>query len=365
MATEQDSFQNNFNDLREDIIFKIQLLKKRGYLCSELSPKLVSIGYDSSTKYTSIISKIRKLESGDVKKTLLLTQKLINDVLQRHAGLANKRLYFYNLSSENLKKIYSKLIDPTNLTDFFIVGETNQDFDYTPAEHDKIETSFFKDVNDTLKVFYLKSGRNRRENIQATDKVHLFSDEQDGEVINVIKVVQYRLNAFDFIALDFKSNILVIGTDLSKIFPREETNKIEEKLKNIVRKIGGLNILDLNNLRNCVENLEHEEGGDVLNHAFMTADGGFNNASNSITSRQDVRKDKYYSDGIKDKEADYYGIVKSYELSEEETVTLTLRLTFRDYKKLGVPIRYAIIDGVTSFSGLQFCIDKIAKHNHN
>jgi len=173
------------------------------------------------------------------------------------------------------------------------------------------------------------------------------------------------MNAYDFIAFDLNNEHLIIGGDLNEIFPRQETEKAIEKIQIAIRKLGKLSDLKKNNLRNCVENLEKEESGDVLDHAFITADGGYNHAGKSITSGQDVRKDNFHADGIKGKEADYYGIVKAYTLQNEEKVIVKIKMTFRDYKKVNVPIRFAVLDGIQTFNGLKFSIRKVIQHNHN
>lgn len=359
----EDFFMNQEQDLdqlRLEIVKKIENLQKREASCGELNSEFIKLGFESTNAFKHLIARVRKTDSGDVKKTLLGAKQAVDKLLLKHVAFNNKRTYFYDVSTNNLKKIYENIQKENQ---FFLLGESHKNFNYDEIDHEKIETSLILDDND-FKVVYLKTGRNRVETRFIADGADLFEQEH-GKVVEVRIKVQYEMNAFDFIAFDFKNEKLIIGADLDKLFPKPETEKAIDRLQIAVRKLAGLQELKNRNLRNCVENLELEESGIVLNHAFMTAEGGYNHAGNSITNKQDVRKDDFHADGIKDKEADYYGIIKAYELSDEETVVITIRMTFRDYKKLNLPIRFAILDGVTSLNGLKFAIRKVIEHNHN
>jgi hypothetical protein len=358
---EQTNPEENIEILRASTLFKVELLKRRGALCGELNTKFANIGFDNSNTFKSLSSKIKRLESGDVEKQLKLAHQVVDKQLNDHIQFTNKRVYFYSLSAVDLNKVLTLLQKPN---EYFILGETNTSFNYEELTHDSIETSLILG-DDDFKVIYLKSARNRRENVRIQDEIPKIKTVENEEIIDLIKVIQYSMNAYDFIALDFKNEHLILGADLNGIFPRQETEKAIDKIQIAIRKLAKLSDLQKNNLRNCVENLENEEGGDVLDHAFITADGGYNHAGKSLTSGQDVRKDNFHSDGIKGKEADYYGIVKAYSLQNEEKVIISIKMTFRDYKKVNVPIRFAILDGIQTFDGLKFSIRKVIQHNHN
>lgn len=359
--TEQTSPQENIDTLKDSILFKIDLLKRRGALCGELNTKFTNIGFDNSNTFKSLSSKIKNLESGDVKKQLDQAHQVVDKQLNDHIKFNNKRAYFYQLPIVDLNKIFTLLQQPN---EFFLLGETSTSFNYEKLNHNLIETSLVVGDND-FKVIYLKSARNRRDNIRIQAEIPKIDPVENEEIIDLIKVVQFSMNAYDFIAFDFKNEHLILGADLNGIFPRQETEKSIEKIQISIRKLAKLADLKKNNLRNCVENLEKEESGDVLDHAFITADGGYNHAGKSLTSGQDVRKDNFHSDGIKGKEADYYGIVKAYQLPKEEKVIINIKMTFRDYQKVDVPIRFAVLNGIQTLDGLKFSIRKVIEHNHN
>ena len=359
--TKQANPDDEIDALKANILFKIDLLKRRGALCGELNTQFANIGFDNSNTFKSLSSKIKNLESGDVKKQLKQAHQVVGKQLNDHIQFNNKRAYFYSLSQKNLDQLFKLLQQPN---DFFVLGENKAVFNYEDLNHDLTETSLVVEDSD-FKVVYLKSARNRRDNIRIQDEIPKIDPVDNEEIIDLIKVVQYSMNAYDFIAFDFRNEHLIIGADLNGIFPRQESEKAIDKIQIAIRKLGKLPDLQKNNLRNCVENLEKEDGGDVLDHAFITADGGYNHAGKSLTSGQDVRKDNFHSDGIKGKEADYYGIVKAYSLQDEEKVIIKIKMTFRDYKKVNVPIRFAVLDGIKTVDGLKFSIRKVIQHNHN
>ncbi|MCL6245834.1 hypothetical protein M5F04_14960 [Acinetobacter sp. ANC 7200] len=358
MNQEQDE---NLDALRLDIIFKIIELKKRGATCGDINTEFMNIGFDSSNTFKSLISKISKIESGDVKKTLLNAQKVINNFIYKSVAFNNKRTFFYDIPAENLLRLFNALQEENEFFDF---KGRQQNFDYEIVNHDKVETGMILDGDDDFKVIYLKSGRNRIETKHPKNKEHLFADEF-GEVIDVIIKVQYVMNAFDFLVFDFKNNILVLGLDLDAIFPIAETNKSQGNYARDLRKLANVQSLKPKNLRNCVANLEAEKEGSVLNHSFMTADRGFNHAGNSITTNQDIRNDEFHQDGIKGKNADFYGIKKLFPLINDEKMILTVRMTYREYTKPNAAIYSAILDEITSYNGLKSAVRKIIEHNYN
>lgn len=347
--------------LRLDIIFKIIELKKRGAVCGDINTEFMNIGFDSSNTFKSLISKISKVESGDVEKTLLDAQKVINDFIYKSVAFKNKRTFFYDIPADNLLKLLNVLREENNFFDF---KGYQKNFNYEIVDHDKTETSVVLDSDDEFQVLYLKSGRNRVETKHPKNKEHLFGDEF-GEVIDVIIKVQYVMNAFDFLVFDFKNNILVVGLDLDDVFPISETNKSQGNYARDLRKLANVQNLKPKNLRNCVANLEAEKEGSVLNHSFMTADRGFNHAGNSITTNQDIRNDAFHQDGIKGKNADFYGIKKLFPLAKDEKMILTVRMTYREYTKPNAAIYSAILDEITSYNGLKSAVRKIIEHNHN
>ncbi len=352
----------NLENIRVDIISKILELQNRGSGCADLNTGFMNIGFDSSNTFKSLTSKIAKTTSGDVEKTLIDAKKVVDTLIYKSAAFTNKRVFFYDVPAENLSIIFNALQDDN---EYFLKGENNHSFNYDLVEHDHIETSvLLSDKDDSFKILYLKSGRNRPDIIHPKNKEHLFAGEY-GDIIDITLKVQYVMNAFDFFAFDFKNNTLVLGLDLDDIFPTAETNKSQGNYARDLRKLGHLQSLKPRSIRNCVFNLEHEEIGSVLNHSFMTADRGFNHAGNSITTNQDIRKDEFHKDGIKGKEADFYGIKKLFPLDNDEKAVLTVRMTFREYKKLNASIYSALIENVTSYTGLKYAIRKVIEHNHN
>ncbi|MRT39533.1 hypothetical protein GJV03_20450 [Acinetobacter sp. RIT698] len=354
--------KNNLDELKKEIIYKIRELQTRGASCGELNSEFIKLGFKSTNAFKYLISKVDKLDSGNVEKTLFDIKDAVEKLLFKNVAFNDKRVHFYKVSRENLEKIY-KFLQKQN--EFFLLGESSKEFNYDLLENDLvIETGVVLNETD-FKIIYVKKLRNRFENKLAPEKIDSFNENDYGQVMEVKIKVKYEMNAFDFFAFDFKNEHLILGADLNKLFPKPETEKAIDGLLKITKKI--INDADLknNDLRNCVENLEKEKEGIVLNHAFMTAEGGYNHAGNSITSKQDVRNDEYYADGIKNKEADFYGIYKAYELPNDERVVLIVRMTYKDHQKTNVPIRFAVIDGATSFTGLKFALRKVIDHNHN
>lgn len=352
----------DLESIRKDIISKIKELQTRGSGCADLNTGFMNIGFDSSNTFKALTSKIARTESGDVEKTLLDAKKVVDALIYKSAAFTNKRVFFYDMSEEILLKLFTSL---QKENEYFLKGASSSSFNYDLIEHDLVETSLvLSDKDENFKIIYLKSGRNRPDIIHPKNKEHLFGGEF-GDIIDITLKVQYVMNAFDFFAFDFKNNILVIGMDLDDIFPSAETNKSQGNYVRDLRKLANLQSLKAKNLRNCVSNLEFEELGSVLNHSFMTADRGFNHAGNSITTNQDIRKDEFHKDGIKGKEADFYGITKLFPLDNEEKVVLTVRMTFRDYKLPNPSIHSALIENATSYTGLKYAIRKVIEHNHN
>lgn len=358
-ANPQQEF-SDIDELKKLILFKIDFLKRRGALCSDLNKKFSSVGFESFNSFKTLGIRIKKLDTGDVLSQLIKAHNIVDSELIKHIKFHNKRAYFYKVSKHQLEDIYQKLNQPNDL---FLLGENSNSFSYEDAS-DLLETSFSATSED-FKLIYLKTSRHRKENIRIPKEIHKIDVKNNEDIIDLIKVVQYSMNAYDFIAFDFKNEYLVIGADLNGVFPRQETEKAVDKIRISIRKLAKLVDLQANNLRNCVKNLEDESIGDILDHAFITADGGYNHAGKSLTKGQDIRKDNFHADGIKGKEADYYGVMKTYTLENDEKPILKIRMTFRDYKKTNVPIRYAIIDGVKTFDGLKFSIRKVIEHNHN
>ncbi len=357
MKQEQD-----FDSLRLHIVSNILELQKRDAACGAINTAFMNIGFESSNTFKALISKIAKTQLGDVAKTLNEAKKVTDELLYKNVAFNNKRVFFYGLSNDVLNRLFKAL---TEKNEYFDYNSENNKFNYEMIDHDRVETSLIIDKDEDFKIIYLRSGRNRTETRHPKNKEHLFADDEYGEVIDVIIKVQYVMNAFDFFAFDFKNNHLIIGLDLDDVFPTAETNKAQGNYIRDLTKLGHLQSTKAENLRNCVAHLEHEKEGRVLNHSFMTADRGFNHAGNSITSNQDIRNDDFHKDGISGKDADFYGIKKLFPLNNDEKAILTVRMTYKEYKKANARINSAVIDSVTSYEGLKFSIRKILQHNHN
>lgn len=112
--------EDDLNDLRKDIIFKLKELKRRGALCGSINARFQQVGFDSSNTYKALIAKINNLESGDVQKQLQNASTVVNQELLKHVQFYNKRAYFYSLSKSNLEKLFNTLISDRTL---FIQGE--------------------------------------------------------------------------------------------------------------------------------------------------------------------------------------------------------------------------------------------------
>lgn len=356
--------EDELNALRKDIIFKIKELKRRGALCGSVNAHFQQIGFDNSNTYKTLISKIDKLESGDVQKQLQSALTVVNQELLKHVEFSNKRVYFYTLNTAKLEQLFNLL---KNNTDLYEEGEKEY-IDYGLYKGDKPEKGLTIE-NDDFKIIYLKSLRNRQETQRIDDKIPRIMDDENEVIIRLTKVVQYPMNAFDFVAFDFKNESLILGADLTSIFPNAETEKAMGTTLTTLRKLCGMAEIPSKDLRNCIENFEKEKIGDVLDHAFITADGGYNHAGKSLTKGQDVRKDGFHQDGIKGKDADYYGIVKAYDPingEKDEKVIITIRLTYKEYKSENeLPIRFAVLNGIRTLNGLKYAINKVLEHNHN
>lgn len=340
---------------KESICSKITLLKKRRFSFSDFNAKVSTLGLTSSTGFDSICKKINDISESLTSINTILTaiDGYATQCLKWHSAFHNKRLTFYSVSDVDLQKldtalsngkIYSPLDSLTGLTE-----EPN----YVGEE----------DLSADLKVFYLCSKRSyfTKEHVKDSDLDQTNLDEYTS-LIGMIKILRHDLVATDFIAIDKKNDLVIIGIDLTNLFPESQTNKAEYHLVNLVTTTIPLSSLTKKNFRNSVTLMETEPMGLVLGHSFSSTGGVFH-YSGKTSALRDIRLDPFFMNGSSVQSLDFFWIKKAYQYNNAHYV-ISLGLTQRDYNKpVLIPVSHVIIDLVTDPLIFTSCLNKIIEHS--
>ena len=178
----------------------------------------------------------------------------------------------------------------------------------------------------------------------------------------MIKILRHDLVATDFIAIDKKNDLVIIGIDLTNLFPESQTNKAEYHLVNLVTTTIPLSSLTKKNFRNSVTLIETEPMSLVLGHSFSSTGGVFH-YSGKTSALRDIRLDPFFMNGSSVQSLDFFWIKKAYQYNNAHYV-ISLGLTQRDYNKpVLIPVSHVIIDLVTDPLIFTSCLNKIIEHS--
>ncbi len=340
---------------KDNICSKITLLKKRRFSFPNFNAKISTLGLTTSNGFDTICKKIQEIdESLTTFNSILSAIDLYTiECLKWHSAFYNKRLTFYSTSKSNLKKLdlalstgqdYTPLDSLSGLTENPIsVGENN--------------------ISSDLKVFYLSSKRSyfTKEHVKDSDIDNSNLDEYTS-LISMIQVLRHDLIATDFIAIDEKNELLIIGIDLVNVFPESQTNKAEYHIFNLITKTIPHSLLNKKNFRNSVTLMETETVGYVLGHSFSSTGGVFH-YSGKTSAIRDIRLDPFFMNGSAAHDLDFFWIRKAYPYNSMHYV-LSLGLSQRDYNKPTlIPVSHVIMDLVTYQSAFSSCLNKIIEHS--
>lgn len=346
--------------LKDDLIKKINILRERKYPFEMLNKSLEGKGLSSSNGYDSVLSKIKNLSVGDVDKTLIDIKLEVNSLLMKHCLYANKAISIYKLKDDvdfnSLEKSLGDLAPENQILDKYYALKTSPKKNFIAT----------LSISDDLRMFIYHDHRSYifRSKEESSSVVDSFNDalnplDENQEVIELIKVVKVTMPTFDFVAIDRKLKLLIIGFDLAYTFPKAMINKVIDQLENKVKKITGLHYLSKLNLRNSIENMEKEVDGTVFGHAFSSSGGTFNHLGKTSSKRADVRKDSFFTKGSHGEILDYYGIRKRY-FTGKRDCAVTVALSFREYKKSPLsPIYVAILDYMQEEHDFRHCVKKL------
>lgn len=340
---------------KESICSKIMLLKKRRFSFPNFNTKVSTLGLTSSNGFDTICKKIQELSNSlsTLNTILSAIDAYATECLKWHSAFYNKRLTFYSTSKIDLQKLditlssgksYSPLNSLSGLSELpILVGEEN--------------------ISSDLKVFYLSSKRSyfTKEHVKGSDIDNNILDEYTS-LISMIQVLRHDLIATDFIAIDKKNDLLIIGIDLVNVFPESQTNKAEYHLFNIVTKTIPHSSLIKKNFRRSVTLMETETMGLVLGHSFSSTGGVFH-YSGKTSSLRDIRLDPFFMNGSSAHNLDFFWIRKAYPYNTAHYV-ISLGLSQRDYNKPTlIPVSHVIMDLVTEPLIFSSCLNKIIEHS--
>lgn len=348
--------------LKDSAIYNIKQLKRRGYSFPQFNTLMKQVGLSSSTGFDSICAKVRGYVNGDIESTINQILSISQAELYKHTTLASKRIHIFNLNSEKLLEIKENFDNEGYVCDELDEGETTF-FDYEVAIDTPRQLSLMVEPSDSLSVYYIKHVRSYFEKASVPSLIdNVENTDETTQVIDVFKVVRHTVCVFDFIAIDLKNSCLVLGLDLASKFTNAEMNKAYGQLKDLFRGLFGLEHFTSLNLLPCVQKMEDEELGNVVKHYFATEDGAYTYTAGSSTLRKDARKDEFFEKGMKELDADFYGVSKRYPFGNDNPI-ITIKMSVGEYKKSAFsPINLAIIDQVTQFENFQACTDKIMEH---
>lgn len=361
MKNDSNKEEYSLEEKREILVNNIRQLKARNFRFDELNKVAKKVGLSSSTGSEAIVKKIEKLEGKNDEQIINEMFEEVTRLLQAHTALDSKRIYLYEVPNDELL-VLKNLFDTHKLFNTKFELGNEKLFDYSPINADKYYSSAILEVSDTLFIYYIKGVRSYVEKIHSPYLMaEVEASQNEGEVIDILKVVRHTVTVFDFVAIDLKNNCLIYGLDLDNgKFIKAELNKAYGKLSDIFKNNFSKFNLKAINLRPCIKRMEHERIGNITKHSFATDDGSYSYTAGSSTQKLDARKDAFYGEGIKKSTPDFYGLRKRYIHENTDEPIIAIEMGYREYRALAnAEIRYAILYNLTKFETLQFCIDKI------
>lgn len=353
---------NDVESLKKDVVNKLDQLNKRKFSASLIADIFRPFQITGRGRH-GLINAVKGLDKGDVEKDLKEINIELTKLLNKHVAFFNKKIFLFKLDSviiENIERQLNKLALATNVFE--------NEFDHSPTTLSDAVLAKAEEL-DSGTIYYFKSERHYYKTVPETVRsVEEFSlDFPDAVVVGISKKLRFDLNAFDFIKIDHKHDVVVLGIDLINVFDRALSNIKIEEYKTLIKRFGMLDQLNCLNLRKIIPEMEVESSrtGRVVNHDFSTEDGGYTYLGRSGKKSKNMRDDKFFQEGSKGQALDFFGIDREYYVSEDEKPIISLGLTeaeFRDSRHN--PVNYTILDYLDSFKGLQYCVDKIMMHLH-
>ena len=241
------------------------------------------------------------------------------------------------------------------------------EFDLVMGDENTIYHGPLIEIDDFF-IFYFQTSRYyyHKDEIKTADQnKKTYDDNFHGELVDLYGKWKIRLNCYDFIALDFKNNYLVIGFDLGSLFKKPEIALTKEKLEKIIGKKNNLAIMTEVNFYPCLKKMHDEVDsagnliGSILGHRMLTFEGE-NVSAFSSSTRSDLRVGSYHSAGSKAvKSLDFHVIQKMYKLDSSEPVIM-IKEDLRVLRKLSTKaIFYALVDELKTIQDLRFCFKKL------
>lgn len=346
--------------LKKDIINKLDQLNKRKFPANVIADIFRPFQITGRGR-TGLINAVKGLKKGDIVNDLAKINVDLKKILDKHVSFANKKIFLFKLESETIEKIDNQL-----KTQALKVKVLEGDFDHTQAVDSDSVLAKAEEL-DSGTIYYFKSERNYYktvpENLREGDDFSL--EYPDAVVVGISKKLRFDLNAFDFIKIDYKHNVIVLGIDLINVFDRALSNIKIEEYKTLLKRLGMLDQLNSLNLRKIIPKMEVEDSatGRVVNHDFSTGKGGYTYLGRSGKKSNNMRDDKFFQEGAKNQILDFFGIDREYNVSVNEKPIISLGLTEAEFRdSTNNPVLYVVLDYLESYSGLQYCIDKIIMH---
>lgn len=354
----------NFEKKREALVGVLKELAKREFPYNVAVDVLRKNGL-MGNGYPRFIAKIQSLEESEINNTNV-TQALIelHELLDNFIKFGNKRITIFRLDPKDLKLVKENL-------DTFTQSLTYSEDDFSIPDGISVNREYcFKTLveTDDALYYYFNIDRNYYERKVVTDEAQM--DEISGvlhlqqrdEIFKVITYTKVWITAFDFIKVDYKNSLVILGQDLSSLLDKPQRNKDYANLTTMLADFLGIHTTDLKalDLKPALPKFEIEKIGRIVEHQFSTSNQKFNH-STKVSSLEDVRDDNFYKIGNAKETLDYFGICKNYKTQVDAiNVTLTIRLPLKLYNASPLnPIYEALIDDALSLKSFEYGIERI------
>lgn len=347
------------NDLQNSIISKsTELMRRKAITYTFLEEIYVKHGFSESNGTLNLINKVRNSD-GLVGVDLEGLDKDISKLLLNHLKFNDKSFNMYYIKDVSyLNDLYDKLKkDALDETEFdFEIGEENTVYHGPMIESDDFSIFYFQ----TSRYFFHKDEIKTGEQNKKT-----YSDNINGELVDLYGKWKIRINCYDFIALDFKHNLLVVGFDLGSLFKKPEIALTKEKLEKIINKKNHLGLMTEINFYPCLKKMHDEIDtagnlvGNIIGQRMLTFEGE-NVSAFSPSTNTDLRVGGYHAAGSKAvKSLDFHVIYKMYSVGSSKPVIM-IKEDLRILRKLSTKaIYYALVNNLNSIHDLRFCFKKL------
>lgn len=351
--------QNSLENLQNLIILKSsELMRRKALTYTALEEIYVKSGFSESNGAQNLINKVRdsnNLIAVDLKKL----DKELTKVLLAHLKFNDKTFNIYHIKDVNyLNEIYDELKKNSH---------DESEFNLNMGEENAISHGPLIE-NDDFSIFYFQTSRYyyHKGDIKTGDEnKKTYSDNIHGELVDLYGKWKIRLNCYDFIALDFKNNYLVVGFDLGSLFKKSEIALAKEKLEKIIDKKSNLSIMTEVNFYPCLKKMHDEIDsagnliGSILGHRMLTFEGE-NVSAFSPSTKTDLRLGSYHAAGSKAvRSLDFHVIQKMYSHGYSQPVIM-IKEDLRVLRKLSTKaIYYALVTDLKTIQDLRFCFNKL------